>query len=221
MNIELIPVIEIGYNNQGISTPFDYPYWNNSEIWDNYHNDCFAKAGFKDKMKPYLAGSSFFKPSDISNDNLVKLIKDHTEDMRTGKYSRKQACAFFGGSVLRIDEQDKYYPQCCGLLSDINYWERLANGQNSCYEGHPEPEIKIKNTSIVFDFSTNKNEEIFEPTPPERILKIEKYLLKEAVIKAKEELQILAYRIRQININEDLKIDDIEQLLIWNNTNYE
>jgi hypothetical protein len=162
MSIDLVPVIEFGYNNQGVQSPEEYPYWNNPEIWDKYHKECNAKAGFKDEMKPYLKGSSFYKLTDISYSNLIKLTKDHTEEMRIGKYSREQACAFFGGYVLKVDGQDKYFPQCCGELSDIIYWERLAKGQPSYYEGHPEPGIEFKSNFIVFDFSGDEDEP-FQP----------------------------------------------------------
>jgi len=219
MTIDLIPVIEIGYNNQDVKSPDQYPYWDNSEVWDRYHKECYGKAGFKDEMKPYLKGSSFYKLTDISHDNLIKLTKDHTEEMRTGKYSREQACAFFGGYVLQVDGQDKYFPQCCGELSDIIYWERLANGQTSYYEGHPEPETKFKGDFIVFDFSGDEDDP-FQPPPPDTILKIDKSSLKKAVEKVKVELKDFAEKLREINTDENLNIENIESLLIWNNLNY-
>ena len=118
MIIELIPVIEIGYNNQGVTTPNQYPYWDNFEIWDIYHEECYQKAGFKDKLVSYSKGSYFYRASEISGNNLTKIIIDHTQEMRDGKYERQQAPAFFGGYVLQVDGQDKYFPQCCGKLSD-------------------------------------------------------------------------------------------------------
>jgi hypothetical protein len=222
MNVQLIPVIEIGYNNQDVKAPEaeSYPYWDNSDIWDKYHKECYLKAGFKDDMKPYLKGSSFYKLTDLSHENLVKLTKDHTEELRTGKYSREEACAFFGGYVLHVDRQDKYFPQCCGELSDIIYWERLANGSLSYYEGHPAPEVKFKDDFIVLDFS-DEEYETFQPPPADTILKIYRSSLREAVEKAKVELQDFAERLREINNQESLNIEDIERLLIWNATNYE
>jgi hypothetical protein len=97
MKIELIPVIEIGYNNQNIAVPDKFPYWSYPEQWDNYHELSYLKAGFEDKLTPYLPGSSFYKLSDISERNLIKLVKDHTHDYRHGNYDRQQASAFFGG----------------------------------------------------------------------------------------------------------------------------
>lgn len=222
MTIELIPVVEIEYKNQGVSAPDKYPYWDNSEIWDVYHEECYQKAGFKDKLTPYLKGSSLYKLSDITDSNLTKLTIDHTQEMRDGKYERPQdTCAFSGGYVLRVDGQDKYFPQCCGELSDIIYWDRLSNGQSSYYEGHPAPQTKFEDNNIVFDFSVDEFDESFQPTPTEIILSIDRLELKSAVEKAKSELQTFEQRLNKINEDEKLNIDNIGGLLIWDNGNYE
>lgn len=222
MTIELIPVVEIGYNNQGVSAPDKYPYWDNSEIWDVYHEEYYQKAGFKDKLTPYLKGSSLYKLSDISENNLTKLTIDHTQEMRDGKNKRPQdTCALSGGYVLRVDGHDKYFPQCCGELSDIIYWDRLSNGQSSYYEGHPAPQIKFEDNNILFDFSVDEFDEPFQPTPTEKILSIDRLELKSAVEKAKTELQTFEQRLNKINEDEKLNIDNIGGLLIWDNGNYD
>lgn len=220
MRIELIPVIEIGYNNQGVTAPDKYPYWVNSDIWDNYHDECYQKAGFKDKLIPYLKGSSFFKITDISDKNLTKLTVDHTQEMREGQYERQQAATFFGGFVLKVEGQDKYFPQCCGELSDIFYWENISNGQTSYYEGHPAPKIKFENNCIVFYFSVDEFDEHFQPTPTENILSIDRLALKIAVESVKKELQIFEQRLNRINEDEKLSIENIGGLLIWDNGNF-
>lgn len=219
MTIELIPVIEIVYSNQGVVAPEKHPYWDNSDIWDKYHEECYQKAGFKDKLIPYLKGSSFYKLDDITDNNLTKLTIDHSQEMRDGKYERPQdTFSFSGGYVLQVNGQDKYFPQCCGELSDINYWENISNGKNSYHEEHPTPQLKFENSRIVFDFSTDEFDEPFQPTPTEIILSIDRLQLKRAVEKAKTELQIFEQRLNKIN--EKLNIDNIGGLLIWDNSNY-
>ena len=220
MTVELIPVIDIGYNNQDVKAPGEYPWWENIEVWDKYHKECYSKAGLKDDMEPYVKGSSYFKIDEISKENLIKLTKDHTKELRRGEYRREDVCTFFGGYVLRVDGQDKYVPQCCGELSDIIYWERLGNGQQSYYEGHPAPIIKFQGDNVVFDFSDDEDDP-FQPTPPDSILKIDRRSLQEAVEKVTVQLQDFAHRLTEINSQENLNIEDIEGLLIWNNLNYE
>lgn len=221
MIVELIPVIEIGYNNQNVPKPDKYPYWKFPELWDKYNNESYKKAGFIDDLKPYLAGSSFYRISEITDNNLKKLVTDHTQELRDRKYEREQASAFFGGYVLRIDGQDNYFPQCCGDLADIEYWKRLSNEQIPYYEGHPAPLIKFEDSNIVFDFSVDEFDEPFQPTPPESILSIDRLELKKAVEKVKTELKTFEQRLEKINEDEKLNIDNIAGLLIWDNANHE
>jgi hypothetical protein len=49
MKVELVPVIEIVYSNQGIPEPDKFPYWSYPDVWDKYNADCYEKAGFKGK----------------------------------------------------------------------------------------------------------------------------------------------------------------------------
>lgn len=222
MQLELIPVIEIGYNNQDITAPDKYPYWKHPELWDKFNSDCYNKAGFIDDFKPYLSGSSFHRISEITDNNLTKLTTDHTQDLRDGKYDREQASAFFGGYVLRIDGQDKYLPQCCGDLSDIKYWENLASGkEKGGYAGHPEPQVKIQKDKIIFDFTIGEFDEHFCPTPPEKIVQFDIPSLQKAIETVKIELDIFEKRLDKINRNEKLNIENIGGLLIWDNANYE
>ncbi len=222
MTVELIPVIEIGYNNQDVPTPDKYPYWDYPELWDKYNSDSYKKAGFKEELKPYLAGSSFYRLSEIKDNNLRKLVIDHTQEMRDGKYGREQASAFFGGYVLRIDREDKYFPQCCGDLADIHYWENLAKGKESgFYAGHPEPQVKIQGNKVTFDFTVGEFDEHFVPTPKENLVHFDIPSLITAIQTVKEELEIFEKRIEKINQDEKLNIDNIGELLIWDNANYE
>lgn len=216
MLLELIPVIEIGYHNQDVAapTPNQYPYWEHFERWDQFRQECHLKAGFKDRLIPYLAGSAFFKLSELTLENLKKLVIDHTHDLRTGKYDRASACPFFGGYVLKRDGSPQYYPQCCGDLSDIHYWEALSNGQYHAYEGHPAPNVTIETETIVLDFSIGEFDEPFQPTPVEQRLKLDRLALKQAVQNVKQELDSFAERIHQINEDENLKIEKIADLLI-------
>jgi hypothetical protein len=214
MTIELIPVIEIGYNNQEVQEPDKYPYWEHSVLWDKYHNDSYLIAGFKDRLTPYLSGSSFYRLTDISDENLKKLTVDHTQDLK------EQSCSFFGGYVLKIDGQDKLFPQCCGLLADINFWGKISQGQQSYYEGHPAPQITFHDTLLIFDVTTNEFDEHFQPTPPTPIFKVDRTELIKAVEKVKDELKLFGLRLKKINEELTLGIKDIDNVLIWYDDNY-
>jgi hypothetical protein len=222
MTIELIPVLEIIYSNQGVIVPDKFPKSENSEIWDKYYEERYQKSGFKEKLIPYLKGWYYYKLSDISDNILTKLIIYHTQEFRDGKINRLQeTCAFSGGYVLLVDGQAKHFPQCCGELSDIKYWENISNGKSSYHEEHPTPQIKFEGNKIIFDFSVDEFDEWFEPKPIEIKLTIDRIELKTAVAKAMTELQTFEQRLNKINDDEKLCIDNIGGLLIWDNGNYE
>ena len=220
MQVELIPVIEVNYEDSEIIAPNKYPYWEYSELWDKYHSDCYKKAGFHGKLTPHVSGSSFYRLADIPDTQLKKMVIDQTQGLRDGTYARAETCSFFGGYVLRVDGQDKYFPQCCGELSDIKYWENISNGKHSYYEGHPAPKIEFINNTIVFDFSVDNSSEMFQPPPPEIILKVERLELLKSVALAKNKLLEFELRLNKINTDENLNIDNIGALLIYENANY-
>jgi hypothetical protein len=221
MTLELIPVLEIGYNVEGVTAPDKYPYWENAKVWDAYHEECFKKVGFKDTLTPYLKGSLFYRLSDITDSNLSKLTIDHTQEMRDGKNEREQACGFSGGYVLRVNGKDKYFPQCCSELCDIKFWENLSSGKKSSHQEHPSPVVRFNKDTIIFDFTTDEFDENFQPTPDEIILSIDRIELIQAVEKVKAELHAFEQRLNRINQDEELNIDNIGGLLIWENENYE
>ncbi|GEO02817.1 hypothetical protein AAE02nite_04810 [Adhaeribacter aerolatus] len=200
--------------------PEKYPYWENSELWDKYHEESYLRAGFKDKLTPYLPGSSLYQLCDVSESNLTKLVKDHTQDFRDGKYDRPQVSALFGGYVLKVNGQEKFFPQCCGGLADIEYWERISKGSQSYYEGHPAPQIEFSQNSLTLDFSVEEFDEPFQPPPPATRLTIDLQALRNAVEKTKAELLEFGKRLKKINQEEKLEIQNIDGLLIWENTNY-
>ncbi|MFK7971734.1 MAG: hypothetical protein AB8F95_15315 [Bacteroidia bacterium] len=221
MKIELIPVLEIGYNNQGVTVPEHYPYWKNQGAWHQYWKLSFEKAGFEDEFKPYLKGSPFFEPKHISHDNLKKLVADFTEVFREDDMKERELSnPFLGGYVLRVNGEDRFFPQCCGDLGDIAYWEKISTGTPSHYEGHPAPTISFESGTIIFDFAVKEHDEHFEPTPPDTRLEIDIQALRTAIDEAKLALKEFAKRIIAINLELNLQIERIDDLLIWENANH-
>jgi hypothetical protein len=221
MVVALLPVIEIGYNNHGVEVPTTYPYWENTSLWDAYHAACYAAAGFKDEFIPYLPGSSLYRLPTITDGNLAKLARDQTAELRAGTWTREEVCAFFGGYVLRLDNEDVFFPQCCGQLSDIIYWERLAAGVASYYEGHPAPGLSFVHDMVQLDFLESEFDDAFQPPPPVRSVQISRPALQLAIKQANLELQQFAQRLRELSKAEALGVPDIDKLLIWENGKHE
>lgn len=187
MKVKLIPVIELTYYNKDIESPSPKgcPYWENEEEWSKYRNRLYEQAGFKDKFIPYSKGSPFFEPKNISDRNLEKIILDNVKHVIEDRTLREQLEPLYGGYVLNIDGEDKFFPQCCGDLGDILFWEKLSDGERYSYEGHPVPEIFASKETIFLDFTVGEFDEHFDPTPPNLELEFQTVSLKKAVKEAK------------------------------------
>lgn len=215
MNVELIPVIEIGYCNQGISPPRASPYWEYPDEWQRYLDKCYEKAGFIDKLISYASGSGFYRARDISDNNLLKIINDHLLYLREKKISEEEVCALFGGYVLKIDGENKLFPQCCSDLSDIIYWKALINGEIPAFDnGHPSPSISFRDEKIIF-YCNDKFEPFSPETDKEIIVPLE--ALTNAYRDAIVELEAFKKTIRRIENKLDYKTKTpLEEILIYN-----
>lgn len=220
MEVELIPVIKVNCNYDDVAAPSCHPYWEHPEEWEEYNRACLSRSGYSHLLIPYLRGHLLFPIVSIQENDLLKILIEHTEGLRTGVYQRQDVAGIPGGYILRVNGKDVYFPQCCGELNDIGYWAGLADrNTNSYYEGHPSPVVSIERDLLVFDFSVDKHEEPFQPTPLKTILKIKAISLQKAVSNAKKELDQLSIFLNKINVEQGWVINDLDDLLIWSNPN--
>jgi hypothetical protein len=210
MKVELIPVIEISLPCDSVKAPVHGPYWCHPRSYEEYHKRCLSVAGFT-PMTPYQAGSAFYPLAEISELNLLSLIRSRTQG-----YQPDEICPFDGGYVLNIDGHDALFPQCCGDLSDISCWADIANMKSDYfYIGHPSPNISIRQSKIILNMTVEDNDESYAPSPRYPIVTIDSQTLKDSVNTAKETLRIFADRLSDINERYALNIDKIEKLLIY------
>lgn len=220
MNTELIPVLNIECSSQRIVRPKEWPYWNYPAIWNEYNQKCQLEKGYDNRMSPILAGSTFYELSQISTENLLTFTKEWSHKLITGEYNYEEGLSFPGGYVLRQDQRNILFPQCCGELSCINYWERISEERKTYYsEMHPAPTIKYKGSEVLFDFTIEKYDDPFLPEPSERKVFINLSELKLAVKRVKE--QLIKFENRLELINQRVGIKEIGKTLIWYNPNYE
>ncbi|AYL95563.1 hypothetical protein [Mucilaginibacter celer] len=217
MTVELIPVLEIiGGHRSEIPEPKSWPYWEHPDEWDNYNLNRLLGSGFTDLGAPYAPGSHFYRLSSITEINITKVVRQHLSDFFKGVYKRDGVSPLFGGCVLKVNDKDIFFPQCCSDLSDIAYWEHIAGKHESgYYQGHPQPYLQIGKQHILFDFKTKEFDEPFVPPVPVDEITISKDLLTEAAIKAKAELHDFAATLIKINHSNTLNVPDIDNLLIW------
>ncbi|AZA53672.1 hypothetical protein [Chryseobacterium sp. G0201] len=217
MKIELIPVIEITNYDQDVPTPPSGPYWEFPDEWENYHISTNIKAGLSELLKSYSKASSFYRVNEISDADLLKIAKKEIDSQINKEEEIYQLyTSFYGGYILKIDDENKYFPQCCGKLGDIEAWEDLFDEDYSFfYMGHPSPKIEKSENKIIFDFLNSEIQENFAPPILEDRIEIDKDLLRIAVENAKTELNNFALQLIKINELENLQIPDIHKILIY------
>lgn len=205
MNLELIPVIELHYYNEKIESPegnsFEFP-----NEWDKYNDNSFIAAGFKDKFLPYEPGSWLFKLNEITESNLTKIIEYYFEEFESDEpITDDHLQPLDGGYILKANNRNLIYPQCCGNLGDIESWEGITNPKSSYFwNGHPTPIIIQKNSNVVFDLTEMNKKEI----------SIDRGKLKTALIETNKQLSDFAKRINGLEKNYGIK--DLGNKLIFN-----
>jgi hypothetical protein len=213
MKIELVPVIEIFSNRHKVKSSAMFPYWKYPAVWDKFHAAVYANAGFPDKMYPYAPGSALFRFRDISQANLTRLVKNYLERLLSFELSRGNFTPFFGGYILKVNNKNVLYPQCCGNLSDIHYWEVLLHKpEEASWEAHPVPVAKEDAGAVVLRCSS-KTEDFIPPAPG--MLRLDKAELRLAIDRARRQLHEFCGRLQEINVKERLHLSGIDRLLVW------
>ncbi len=157
------------YFNDEIKSPSVSPYWEYPKQWQIYLDRCYLKAGFKDKFIPYTKGSGFYRPKNITDDNLIKVIEDHTVSLKDKEIAEDDLCALFGGYVLKIDNQNMLFPQCCSDLGDWLFWQDIVkNRKTKYYTGHSCPIIEFNFNNVIFN--CNDEYEKFIPATNKKIV---------------------------------------------------
>lgn len=159
---------------------------------------------------PYLAGSNMYLLNDLSDKNLIRCMQSATQ-MEDAVEKHYPIC---GGYILRIDGEDKFFPQCCGDLSDINYWQNLTIENLVYAQGHPKPIVDFSNNNVCFDFTLeDEYDEQFSPKPMDDHIVVSIPALKIAVDKVLPALEAFRQRLEHINITANLQIARVQDFI--------
>jgi hypothetical protein len=211
MKVELIPVLEVSYPFMDLVTEEKNPEWKYPDEWIKIYNESYKRAGFKYEFTPYCPGLQFYRPSKIHDENLKKIVLDQLDiylDDESGDWERDNWSSLNGGYVLRINDNDVLFPQCCGGLSEISAWKQISLGDENVYwEQHPNPVLKLKgeNTQLI---CINP----WEPFIPEtkEVIWVNRKALKEACENTYKELAVLAKRIDMI---KDIRVTSFAKMI--------
>ena len=158
--MKLTPTIEIAYCNQGVDPPNLHPKEECSSVWDAYRAVTHQKAGFEMPMTPIREGLFLFPFDSISEPNLEKLVIGHLDSAE--EYG-EDPIPLAGGYALEENGSILLAPQCCGDLSDIDFWKSVSEGRDNLnWEAHPLPEVSYEGGRAFFS-CTDTNESFEKP----------------------------------------------------------
>ncbi|MFZ9847994.1 MAG: hypothetical protein ACO3EE_07570, partial [Flavobacteriales bacterium] len=140
---------------------------------------------------PISPGIYQYRLFDINTEDLVKVIKLHISDFKI-----EDSCSLFGGYALVINNEIVLYPQCCGLLEEINDWIKIMDKNFEPFylmECHPSPLFSKVNDKVLINCSEENNEPFRFSTNSEITISYDS--LKEALEKLLNDLRVFSEKL--------------------------
>ncbi len=199
MRIELVPLIELPtFKFPDLEEVTDITEKNRLLIERNY-------SMAKDLIPP---NNHQYKLSEISDVDLKKAIDLHISDL-----SIEESCAFFGGYALKVNDEYLLFPQCCGLLSEINDWKKILDPNFEPFylmECHPSPKF-IKNGNKVIIECDSSHEPFYPET--QKFITVDYEPLVAAINEVLVELDICSIRLDKFN--KEYQTESVARIMIW------
>jgi hypothetical protein len=162
--MQLIPVLEIepldfSENN------YEYPKKTVAEVPNEWHEFWLKSISDSnlENLKPIKKGSYFVVIDTISDKELEIIVTTYLKDINLQDYEN-MLNSFFGGIVLKEEDEIIILPQCCGDLSDHNGWEKIEKSLSHKWEqlwiGHPWVYIRKQNEKVEFTEYTEYDKNI-------------------------------------------------------------
>lgn len=208
-NIEFIPVLDLPTLKDIDSE--NYPTGSsltNTAEWDKYQAKEIRK-NYASIGSPIAPGVYQYQLFEIDTDDLIKVIKLHISDLKID-----DSCSLFGGYALSINNEVVLYPQCCGLLEEINDWIKMLDKNFKPFylkECHPSPRFSKIDENVCIDCSDENNEPFFPTTNKKIILNYDS--LKTALEKLLNDLREFSNKLDKLSHKFDCQ--NISNILIW------
>ena len=199
MKIELVPLIEL--------PTFKFPDLNEMTDIDE-KNRLLIERNYSDVkyLKPF--NEYQYRLSEISDSDLKKAIELHVSDIPI-----TESCAFFGGYGLKVNDEFVLFPQCCGLLSEINDWKKILNENFEPFylpECHPSPKFKKIGNEVIIECDSTDEE--FYPKTNE-IIRVDYKSLVSAINSVSIELIEMSKKLD--TFNTEYETESVAKSLIW------
>ena len=199
MKVELVPLIEL--------PTFKFPDLNEINDIDK-RNQLLIERNYSEVRNLKPLNEHQYKLSEISIPDLKKAIELHVSDVPIS-----ESCAFFGGYGLKINNEFVLFPQCCGLLSEINDWKKILNENFEPFylkECHPSPKFKKADNDVIIECDS-PDEEFYPKT--KKNIRVNYKSLTSAIENVCVELKEISHQLDEFN--SEYKVSSLSEILIW------
>ena len=199
MKIELVPLIELPtFKFPDLEEVTDIDKKNRLLIERNY-------SSVKD-LTPF--NEHQYKLEEISDIDLKKAIDLHISDL-----SIEASCALFGGYALKVNDEYLLFPQCCGLLSEINDWKKILDPNFESFylmECHPSPKFQKAGNEVIIECDSS-----YEDFYPEtkKFITVDYEALVTAINNVCLELDKFSKRLDKFN--KEYQTESVSKRMIW------
>jgi hypothetical protein len=149
-----------------------------------------------------------YKLEEISDIDLKKAIDLHISDLNI-----EETCALFGGYALKVNDKYLLFPQCCGLLSEINDWKKILDPNFEPFyltECHPSPEFKKVGNQVIIECDSS-HEDFYPKT--QKFLAVDYESLVTAINEVCSDLENFSKRLDKFN--SEYQTESVSKKMIW------
>jgi hypothetical protein len=178
-SIEFIPLIEPATKKDAESEiiPSGTSLTNSTE-WDTYQKQELKK-NYLNFPEPISNGIYQYKLFDIDLEDLERVI-----DLHIGDTDINESISLFGGYAISKNGIIELYPQCCGLLKEIQTWKNILQENFQDFylkECHPSPLITKRDNEIIIYCTDDL--ETYIPVTTKAEIKLNYFNTKAALLK--------------------------------------
>lgn len=146
---------------------------------------------------------------ELEDNELSTLVSHHLKDT-----SIEEACSFFGGYALAVNDTILLHPQCCGLLEEIQDWTLLLDEHFEPFylsECHPAPLFTKSGDEVIITCAEDGSGDFFPPTPLE--ITVDYEALKQALQTLLSTLEHFSKKLDSLSISKTTS--NISDILVW------
>jgi hypothetical protein len=207
--IEFIPLIEPATKKDKESEIIPIgTHLTNTIEWDIYQKRELGK-NYINFPQPILNGIYQYRLFDISLEDIERVINLHIGDTNIN-----ESISLFGGYAISKNGTIELFPQCCGLLEEIQLWKNILKDDFEEFyltEGHPSPLITKRGNEIIIhckdDFET------FYPMTTKEEIRLDYNETKIALTKLISELTEFSEKLN--SLSDKFKTENLSNIMIW------